>query len=138
MSEARASLLSGDVVELTNATAVDSTSAKLSWDVSESVLKTSTCGRFSWSISLCLAQIINGRYVEGFYIYARNIDYNEQPSYKMLTVLQNAGSGASSCKIGGLQKFATYEFFVVPFYKAVEGKPSNSRIARTLEDGEFH
>jgi roundabout, axon guidance receptor 2 len=82
-------------------------------------------------------QIINGRYVEGFYIYARNIDDNEQPSYKMLTVLQNAGSGASSCKISGLQKFTTYEFFVVPFYKAVEGKPSNSRIARTLEDGEF-
>jgi roundabout, axon guidance receptor 2 len=89
-------------------------------------------------LSLCLEQIINGRYVEGFYIYARNIDDNEQPSYKMLTVLQNAGSGASSCKISGLQKFTTYEFFVVPFYKAVEGKPSNSRIARTLEDGEFH
>lgn len=34
MSEARASLLSGDVVELTNASSVDSTSAKLSWDVS--------------------------------------------------------------------------------------------------------
>ncbi|CRK93235.1 CLUMA_CG006779, isoform A [Clunio marinus] len=109
LSEARASLLSGDVIELTNATSFDSTSTKLSWD------------------------IINGRYVEGFYIYARNIDENEQPSYKMLTVL-NAGSGASSCKISGLEKFTTYEFFVVPFYKVVEGKPSNSRIARTLED----
>ncbi|KAL7043559.1 hypothetical protein ACKWTF_001570 [Chironomus riparius] len=112
LSEARASLLSGDVVELINATSVDSTSIKLLWE------------------------IINGKYVEGFYIYARNIDdSNEhQPSsYKMLTVL-NAGSGASSCKISGLQKFTTYEFFIVPFYKAVEGKPSNSRTARTLED----
>ena len=84
-------------------------------------------------------KIINGKYVEGFYIYARNIDdSNEhQPSsYKMLTVL-NAGSGASSCKISGLQKFTTYEFFIVPFYKAVEGKPSNSRTARTLEDGKY-
>ena len=81
-------------------------------------------------------KIINGRYVEGFYIYARNIDDNEQPSYKMLTIL-NAGSGASSCQISGLQKFTTYEFFIVPFYKAVEGKPSNSRIARSLEDGKF-
>ena len=86
-------------------------------------------------------QIINGRYVEGFYIYARNIDDSSldnesQPSYRMLTVL-NAGSGASSCKIDGLQKFTTYEFFIVPFYKAVEGKPSNSRITRTLEDGKF-
>jgi roundabout, axon guidance receptor 2 len=34
MSEARASLLSGDVVELTNATSSDSTSMKLLWDVS--------------------------------------------------------------------------------------------------------
>lgn len=34
LSEARASLLSGDVVELINATAVDSTSAKLLWEVS--------------------------------------------------------------------------------------------------------
>ncbi|XP_070489904.1 protein sax-3-like [Chironomus tepperi] len=114
LSEARASLLSGDVIELTNATSVESTATKLTWD------------------------IINGRYVEGFYIYARNIDdtsldNESQPTYKMLTVL-NAGSGASSCKIDGLQKFTTYEFFIVPFYKAVEGKPSNSRITRTLED----
>jgi roundabout axon guidance receptor 2 len=85
------------------------------------------------------SQIINGKYVEGFYIYARNIDDavsegDAHQSYKMLTIL-NAGSGASSCKISGLHKFTTYEFFVVPFYKLVEGKPSNSRVARTFEDG---
>lgn len=34
MSEARASLLSGDVVELVNATSVDSSSMKLVWEVS--------------------------------------------------------------------------------------------------------
>lgn len=34
LSEARASLLSGDVVELTNASVVDSTSMKLTWQVS--------------------------------------------------------------------------------------------------------
>jgi len=33
MSEVRASLLSGDVVELINATSVDSTSTKLLWEV---------------------------------------------------------------------------------------------------------
>ena len=33
MSEARASLLSGDVVELINATSSDSTSMKLLWEV---------------------------------------------------------------------------------------------------------
>jgi hypothetical protein len=55
----------------------------------------------------------------------------------MLTILNAGSGGTSSCKISGLQKFTTYEFFIVPFYKAVEGKPSNSRVARTLEDGEF-
>ena len=53
----------------------------------------------------------------------------------MLTVLN---AGASSCKINGLEKYTTYEFFIVPFYKAVEGKPSNSRIAATLEDGKHY
>ncbi|XP_055637458.1 roundabout homolog 2-like [Toxorhynchites rutilus septentrionalis] len=108
LSEARASLLSGDVVELVNATSQDSTTIKLVWE------------------------IINGKYVEGFYIYARNLDEDSESSYKMLTVL-NAGT-VSSCTVNGLLKYTEYEFFVVPFYKSVEGKPSNSRLARTLED----
>ncbi|XP_002051718.3 roundabout homolog 2 [Drosophila virilis] len=165
LSEARASLLSGDVVELTNASVVDSTSMKLTW------------------------QIINGKYVEGFYIYARQLpnpitnmvtananpllgsasasasasalistkpniaaagkrdamDAQQQQEqtqsqiqsayankYRMLTILN--GGGASSCTLTGLQQYTLYEFFIVPFYKSVEGKPSNSRLARTLED----
>ncbi|XP_061510515.1 roundabout homolog 2 isoform X1 [Anopheles gambiae] len=110
MSEARASLLSGDVVELVNATAIDSTSMKLVWE------------------------IINGKYVEGFYIYSRNLNTNRSvgiQSYKMMTVLN---AGASSCSVSGLEQYSEYEFFIVPFYKSVEGKPSNYRIARTLED----
>ncbi|XP_058450921.1 roundabout homolog 2-like [Malaya genurostris] len=108
MSEARASLLSGDVVELINATSVDSTTIKLVWE------------------------IINDKYVEGFYIYARNLQEESERSYKMLTVL-NAGS-VSSCTVSGLHKFTEYEFFIVPFYRTVEGKPSNSRLSKTLED----
>lgn len=79
-------------------------------------------------------QIINGKYVEGFYIYARQLD-SDNDTYKMLTVLN--GGGASTCTVNGLLKYQSYEFFIVPFYKTVEGKPSNSRIARTLEDGKF-
>lgn len=56
-------------------------------------------------------------------------------SYKMLTVLH--GGGASACTITGLMKATEYEFFLVPFYKVVEGKPSNSRRAKTFEDGEY-
>lgn len=77
--------------------------------------------------------------MEGFYVYARNIDENSiefRSSYKSLTIL-NAGSGISSCKVTGLNKNTLYELFIVPFYKQVEGKPSNSIISRTLIDGEF-
>lgn len=145
-------------------------------------------------------QIINGKYVEGFYIYARQLPNpasnnvlpttpNSNPllaspgaalassasasasasalistkpniaaagkrdamdsssassssqqrerystKYRMLTILN--GGGASSCTLTGLLQYTLYEFFIVPFYKSVEGKPSNSRLARTLEDGE--
>lgn len=89
--------------------------------------------------------IINGKYVEGFYIYARQMplaaDYapgivgGAGESYKMLTVLN--GGGASTCTVSGLTAYTRYEFFVVPFYKSVEGKPSNSREARTMESGEL-
>lgn len=147
-------------------------------------------------------QIINGKYVEGFYIYARQLldtstgsssntnplvaaarssssssntrstaasssalisaskpniarrdgtpyvltstttpstllqsaaSYVGSTTYRMLTILN--GGGASSCTMTGLLQYTLYEFFIVPFYKSVEGKPSNSRVARTLEDG---
>jgi hypothetical protein len=59
-------------------------------------------------------------------------------SYKMLTILNAGNGGISSCKISGLQKYTTYEFFIVPFYKTVEGKPSNSRVSQTSEDGKIN
>lgn len=54
----------------------------------------------------------------------------------MLTVLH--GGGASACTMTGLAKYRRYEFFIVPFYKTVDGRPSNSRVARTLEDGKWN
>lgn len=107
LTEAQAVLSSGPVVELLEANATDSTSVRLAWE------------------------IINGQYVEGFYIYSR--DTVTGGAYKMLTVLH--GGGASACTISALDKFAEYEFFLVPFYKTVEGRPSNSRRSRTFEDG---
>lgn len=82
------------------------------------------------------SQIINGKYVEGFYIYARQLEApTTESSYKMLTVLN--GGASSTCSVTGLQTFTSYEFFLVPFYKTVEGKPSNSRAATTMEDGKL-
>lgn len=106
LTEAQAILSTGDVVELLEANATDSSSVRLVWE------------------------ILNAQYVEGFYIYSRKLDRYDQ--YKMLTVLH--GGGASSCMIEGLDSYADYEFFLVPFYKTVKGRPSNSKITRTMED----
>lgn len=80
-------------------------------------------------------QILNSDFVEGFYIYSRALDGANRgaDSYSMLTVL-HAG-GALGFQVTGLAKYTRYEFFLVPFYKTVDGKPSNSKTTRTLEDG---
>ncbi|XP_075152888.1 roundabout 3 isoform X2 [Haematobia irritans] len=105
-AEVETLLQTNDVVELLEANASDSTSVRLAWDID------------------------SGQYIEGFYIYARELHSAE---YKMMTVL-NAGNGASSCTVNGLAKASKYEFFLVPFYKSVIGKPSNSRHCTTMED----
>ncbi|CAN8014283.1 unnamed protein product [Ixodes persulcatus] len=71
-------------------------------------------------------------YVEGFYIRFRDVSEGLQ-RYNMVTVLNG---GASSYVLNDLRPYAKYEFFLVPFYKSVEGPPSNSRSVQTLEDGE--
>lgn len=127
LTEAQAVLSSGDVVELLEANATDSTSVRLAWEVSR---------RLIFFVVKLLSvirppkQIINGQFVEGFYIYSRELSVIG--GYKMLTVLH--GGGASACTISGLDKYADYEFFLVPFYKTVEGRPSNCRRTRTIED----
>ncbi|KAJ9575392.1 hypothetical protein L9F63_025657, partial [Diploptera punctata] len=109
LNEARASLVTGHVVELIDAQALTSTSVKLVWE------------------------IFNSEYVEGFYIYSRPLDGARSPeSYNMLTVL-HAG-GASGFQVTGLAKYTRYEFFLIPFYKTIDGKPSNTRTARTFLD----
>ncbi|XP_073825561.1 roundabout 3 isoform X2 [Musca autumnalis] len=105
-AEVETLLQTNDVVELLEANATDSTSVRLAWDID------------------------SGQYIEGFYIYARELHSAE---YKMMTVL-NAGNGASACTVNGLAKASKYEFFLVPFYKSVIGKPSNSRHSTTMED----
>ncbi|KAH8412469.1 hypothetical protein KR009_002394, partial [Drosophila setifemur] len=106
LSDVETLLQANDIVELLEANASDSTTARLSWDID------------------------SGQYIEGFYLYARELHSTE---YKMLTLL-NKGQGLSSCTVPGLAKASTYEFFLVPFYKSVVGKPSNSKRVRTLED----
>ncbi|KAL3200219.1 hypothetical protein MRX96_043566, partial [Rhipicephalus microplus] len=69
-------------------------------------------------------------YVEGFYIRFRDMSGGSQ-KYNMVTVLNG---GALSYVLNDLKKFTKYEFFLVPFYRSVEGPPSNSRSVQTMED----
>ncbi|XP_054281738.1 protein sax-3-like [Macrosteles quadrilineatus] len=107
LKEAQASLSAGHVVELTAIQPTSATSIKLAWE------------------------IVNADFVEGFYIYSRSLD-SHLKSTNMLTVL-HAGE-ASGFLVTGLRPFTRYLFFLIPFYKNVDGRPSNSRSARTMED----
>lgn len=114
LSEARASLLSGNVVRLTEVLSLHPTSVKILWEIDESQ-----------------------QYVEGLYIYSIPLDGAPDlpKAYSMLTVLHTGG--ASGFTVNNLAKYSRYEFFLVPFFKTVEGRPSNSRQIRTAEDGKF-
>lgn len=84
--------------------------------------------------ALCVFQILVGEtYVEGFYIRFRDVSGGSQ-QYNMVTVL-NAGS--TSYTVTNLRKFTKYEFFLVPFFKSIEGQPSNSKNVQTAEDGKL-
>ncbi|XP_075749893.1 protein sax-3-like isoform X1 [Rhipicephalus microplus] len=106
LDEAREKL-SASVVTLQDIRAMSSTAVKLNWKVQGSK-----------------------DYVEGFYVRFRDMSGGSQ-KYNMVTVLND---GALSYVLNDLRKFTKYDFFLVPFYRSVEGPPSNSRSVQTLED----
>lgn len=88
-------------------------------------------------MNLITFQTLNPIYLEGYYIYFRP-QSNANPlnnEYKVISVLHSGDT--SAFEINDLMKYTEYEFFLLPFYKDIEGRPSNLRIAKTLEDGEF-
>ena len=54
--------------------------------------------------------------------------------FNMKTVMNSESDGAASHIITGLRKYTEYEVFLMPFYKMMEGQPSNSLHIQTLED----
>uniref|UniRef100_W8BH41 Roundabout-2 n=1 Tax=Ceratitis capitata TaxID=7213 RepID=W8BH41_CERCA len=108
ISAARA-VLSGKVVELIDAAAINSTAVRLDWVMHVSVTE---------------------KYVEGLYVRYRDISANSQ-QYNILTVLNPS---IESHVIGNLKEYTKYEFFLAPFYQTLEGQPSNSKIVQTYED----
>ena len=79
----------------------------------------------------------NPGYVEGFFIRFRDMSGGSQ-KFNMKTVM-NSGQAENGAKetshiITGLRKYTEYEVFLMPFYKKLEGQPSNSLHIQTLED----
>ncbi|EGI64941.1 Roundabout-like protein 2, partial [Acromyrmex echinatior] len=98
--------LNSEILHLKEVQPLTSTSVKIMWDI------------------LGAADL-----VEGLYIRYREV--SEKPEYQMVTVLN---AGATSYVLTNLKKYTRYEFFLVPFYKIIEGRPSNVKLVTTLED----
>lgn len=77
--------------------------------------------------------INNAEWVEGIYVRFRDLSAGSQ-TYNLITVMN---ADATSYTVPNLRKYTKYDFFLVPFYKSVEGQPSNSMVIQTLEDGEL-
>nr|XP_040233085.2 protein sax-3-like isoform X2 [Anopheles coluzzii] len=104
-------LLSGQILELVDAVAINSTTIRLEWQL----------------------HISNTNdYVEGLYVRYRNLSAGaDAQSYSMLTIPMNP---SETYVITGLEKFTRYEFFLTPYFKTVEGQPTSSKVVQTLED----
>ncbi|XP_011310480.1 roundabout homolog 2-like [Fopius arisanus] len=98
--------LNSEILHLKEVQPLTSTSVKIIWDI-----------------------LGAGDLVEGLYIRYREI--SDKPEYQMVTVMN---AGATSYVLTNLKKYTMYEFFLVPFYKTIEGRPSNVKLSTTLED----
>lgn len=87
------------------------------------------------SASVKIFWIIQGNvdFIEGYYIRYQDIKNDLQlgNTFDMVTVF---GGVTTSHILSDLKKFTQYQFFVIPFYKNIEGKPSNILSAKTYED----
>ncbi|XP_062711294.1 roundabout homolog 2 [Aedes albopictus] len=107
--ESARNVLSGKILELIDIIPLSSTSVRLEW-----LLHVSS----------------SEQYVEGFYVRYRELDSPTQ-RYSMLSIPNNE---IEQHVITNLAKFTKYEFFLTPFFKNLEGQPSNARIVQTMED----
>ena len=96
------------VVELSTVEAISSTAIRVTWQLITD----------------------NPEYVEGFFVRFRDMSGGSQ-KFNMKTVMNSA---SASHIITGLRKYTEYEVFLMPFYKKLEGQPSNSLHIQTLED----
>ncbi|XP_058838004.1 roundabout homolog 2-like [Topomyia yanbarensis] len=107
--ESARNVLNGKILELIDIIPLSSTSVRLEW---------------------LLHVGSSEQYVEGFYVRYRELESSNQ-RYSMLSIPNNE---IESHIISNLNKFTKYEFFLTPYFKNLEGQPSNARIVQTMED----
>ena len=86
------------------------------------------------STSVKLAWNVHGNtdLIEGFYIrFQKSNNPLDSEKFNMVTVF---GGSTFSYILTDLKKYSNYNLFVVPFYRTIEGKPSNLLSVRTFED----
>lgn len=83
--------------------------------------------------TLICFKILNGEFLDGFYLYYRSKNSTGNDS-TFMKVISNATESSGANVVQSLQPSVGYLFFLVPFYKRIKGRPSNSRLAKTHED----
>ncbi|CAB0012773.1 unnamed protein product [Nesidiocoris tenuis] len=73
--------------------------------------------------------ILSDDYYEGVYIR-----YREIPGWNKFHMVTVNKPDVSEYTVKELKKYTRYEFFLMPFYKSIEGHPTISKIVQTLED----
>lgn len=58
-------------------------------------------------------------------------------AFRVIPILHSGGSTGSSYVLSNLTPSSRYFVFLVPFYRTVDGRPSNSQTFTTLEAGKF-
>ena len=105
-------LLSGSLLNLLRAAPLNSTSVQLQWD------------------------IVDGEsYIEGLYLFRLDEEEQDEDVGRPAYVINEPG--AMTFVVSQLRPDTNYTFFMIPFYGAVEGCPSNSKLVKTNQDGEL-
>lgn len=71
--------------------------------------------------------------MDGFYLYYRS-KHSFGRNSTFMKALSNATELSGAYVVNALQPSVSYMFFLVPYYRHIKGRPSNSRTARTHED----
>jgi hypothetical protein len=77
------------------------------------------------------------KYIDGYYIRYRDVGEGKQAFNILTVVAQKHDFETYSHVIQNLRKYGQYQVFVSPFFKSVEGQPSNTKRVWTAQDRKF-